>query len=79
VISLGYGLNGPLVAVSLLSLALNLLLTGAFILIVKALLRRHEASREPVDDGRMYHAEFVEEPVASGAPHVSSACDDFVP
>ena len=38
VISLTYGLGGPLVAVALLSLALNLLLTGAFILIVKVLL-----------------------------------------
>jgi Kef-type K+ transport system membrane component KefB len=38
VIALTYGLGGPLVAVALLSLALNLVLTGAFILIVKALL-----------------------------------------
>jgi Kef-type K+ transport system membrane component KefB len=38
VIALGYGLGGPLLAVALLSLALNLLLTGVFILIVKALL-----------------------------------------
>ncbi len=38
VIALAYGLGGPLVAVALLSLALNLLLTGAFILIVKRLL-----------------------------------------
>lgn len=46
-ISLSYGLGGPLVAVALLSLALNLLLTGAFILIVKALL----AGKEPVRAG----------------------------
>lgn len=38
VIALTYELGGPLVAVALLSLALNLVLTGAFILIVKALL-----------------------------------------
>jgi Kef-type K+ transport system membrane component KefB len=38
VVSLGYGLGGPLVTVSLLSLTLNLFLTGAFILIVKRLL-----------------------------------------
>ncbi len=41
VIALGYGLGGPLLTVALLSLMLNLLLTGAFILIVKALLQRH--------------------------------------
>ena len=47
VIGLAYGLGGPLVAVALLSLALNLLLTGAFILIVKRLL----ASNVPVRGG----------------------------
>jgi hypothetical protein len=40
VIALGYGLDGPLLTVALLSLMLNLLLTGVFILIVKALLQR---------------------------------------
>jgi Kef-type K+ transport system membrane component KefB len=39
VISLGYGIGGDMVAVAALSLALNLLLTGVFILIVKRLLR----------------------------------------
>jgi len=39
VISLGYGLGGPLVTVAVLSLAVNLLLTGFFIWIVKRLLR----------------------------------------
>lgn len=38
VISLGYGIGGPIVTVAALSLALNLLLTGAFIWIVKKLL-----------------------------------------
>lgn len=38
VISLGYGIGGPMVAVAALSLALNLLLTGVFIWIVKRLL-----------------------------------------
>jgi Kef-type K+ transport system membrane component KefB len=38
VISLGYGLGGPIVTVAILSLALNLLLTGFFIWIVKRLL-----------------------------------------
>jgi len=39
VISLGYGLGGPLVTVAVLCLALNLLLTGFFIWIVKRLLK----------------------------------------
>jgi hypothetical protein len=37
-VSLGHGLGGPLVVVALLSLALNLVLTGVFILIVQKLL-----------------------------------------
>jgi Kef-type K+ transport system membrane component KefB len=39
VVSLGYGLGGTMVAVATLSLALNLVATGAFIWIVKRLLR----------------------------------------
>ena len=42
VVGLSYGLSGPIMTVALLSLSLNLLLTGAFILTVKALLRRHQ-------------------------------------
>lgn len=38
VVSLGYGIAGPPVAVATLSLALNLVLTGVFILVVKRLL-----------------------------------------
>ena len=38
IISIGYGLSGPVVTVAALSLALNLLLTGFFIWIVKRLL-----------------------------------------
>jgi hypothetical protein len=38
VISLGYGIGGPIVTVAVLSLALNLLLTGIFIWFVKRLL-----------------------------------------
>lgn len=38
VVSLSYGIGGPIVVVAVLSLALNLILTGAFILIVKKLL-----------------------------------------
>jgi len=39
VISLSYGIGGPVVTIAMLSLALNLLLTGVFILIVKRLTR----------------------------------------
>jgi len=38
ILSLGYGIGGEMVAVAALSLALNLLLTGVFIMIVKRLL-----------------------------------------
>lgn len=38
VLSLGYGLGGPVITVAALSLALNLLLTGVFIVAVKRLL-----------------------------------------
>jgi Kef-type K+ transport system membrane component KefB len=38
VVSLSYGIGGPVVTVAMLSLALNLLLTGAIILVVKKLL-----------------------------------------
>ncbi len=43
VLSLGYGIGGPMIAVAALSLALNLVLTGAFIAIVKRLLRKPAA------------------------------------
>jgi len=39
VLSLSYGIGGPIVTVAMLSLALNLALTGVFILLVKRLLR----------------------------------------
>lgn len=38
VVSLSYGIGGPVVTVAMLSLALNLILTGVFIMIVKRLL-----------------------------------------
>ena len=38
VVSISYGIGGPIVTVAMLSLALNLLLTGVFILIVRKLL-----------------------------------------
>jgi len=37
-LSLGYGIGGPIVTVAMLSLALNLVLTGIFILMVKRLI-----------------------------------------
>jgi hypothetical protein len=40
IISLSYGIGGMIVTISMLSLALNLLLTGLFILMVKALLNK---------------------------------------
>jgi Kef-type K+ transport system membrane component KefB len=39
VLSLGYGIGGPVVTVAMLSLALNLTLTGVFIFVVKRLIR----------------------------------------
>jgi hypothetical protein len=46
VISLSYGIGGPIVTVAMLSLTLNLLLTGAFIYIVKRLTRSLPAYAE---------------------------------
>jgi Kef-type K+ transport system membrane component KefB len=37
IVSLGYGLGGPMILAAMLSLALKLLLTGVFILVVKRL------------------------------------------
>jgi Kef-type K+ transport system membrane component KefB len=39
ILSIGYGISGPMIIVAALSLALNLVLTGAFIAIVKKLLQ----------------------------------------
>lgn len=47
VLALSYGISGPIVVVAMLSLALNLLLTGAFIALIKALLRRAPAHAAP--------------------------------
>ena len=43
VLSLGYGIAGPMVSVAAFSLALNLVLTGAFIVVVKRLLAASDA------------------------------------
>ncbi|MFO0492553.1 MAG: sodium:proton antiporter, partial [bacterium] len=40
VVSLGYGIGGPILVIALLSLALNLCLTGLFILTIKKILSR---------------------------------------
>jgi Kef-type K+ transport system membrane component KefB len=47
VISLSYGIGGPIVTIAMLSLALNLLLTGLFIYIVKRLTSPLPAYRQP--------------------------------
>ena len=39
ILALGYGLGGPMLLVAMLSLALNMVLTGAFIWLVKRLMR----------------------------------------
>jgi uncharacterized membrane protein YvlD (DUF360 family) len=38
VVSLSYGIGGPIVTIAMLSLALNLLCTGLFIVVIKKLL-----------------------------------------
>ncbi len=43
-VSIGYGLGGPLLAISLLTIVANLLLTGFFVLIVKRLALRSDAN-----------------------------------
>jgi hypothetical protein len=51
VLSLSYGIGGPIVTVAMLSLALNLALTGVFILIVKKLTSGiPETPRSPAGD-----------------------------
>lgn len=45
VVSLSYGLGGPVVTVAMLSLALNLVCTGFFIAVVKAIVTRDVAAR----------------------------------
>jgi hypothetical protein len=50
VISLSYGIGGPALTVATLSLALNLLCTGLFILAVKRLLATEDGHRLPRED-----------------------------
>lgn len=46
VLSLSYGIGGPVVTVAMLSLALNLALTGVFIFIIRRLIRALPDVRE---------------------------------
>jgi hypothetical protein len=43
IVSLGYGLGGPMISAAMLSLALNLVLTGTFIVLVKWLVAGQSA------------------------------------
>ncbi|WP_211194577.1 sodium:proton antiporter [Pyxidicoccus fallax] len=67
VVSLGYGIGGPATTVALLSLALNLLLTGLFIIGVRRLLverrstRRRPWTREHVSPGLHTHTKELRE------------------
>ena len=45
-IALGYGLGGPLLAISLLTILTNLMLTGFFVVIVKALTMKADRRKE---------------------------------
>ena len=45
-VSLGYGLGGPLLAISLLTILSNLILTGGFVIIVKRLALKSEGADE---------------------------------
>jgi Kef-type K+ transport system membrane component KefB len=54
VISLSYGIGGPIVTVAMLSLALNLLLTGVFIYVVKRLTRPLPAYADHVAPTMVY-------------------------
>ena len=54
VLSLSYGIGGPIVTVAMLSLALNLSLTGVFIFIVKKLIAPLPQPDEP-ESGALKH------------------------
>ncbi len=45
-VSLGYGLGGPLLAISLLTILSNLILTGGFVIIVKRLALKNESAEQ---------------------------------
>jgi ABC-type bacteriocin/lantibiotic exporter with double-glycine peptidase domain len=50
-IAIGYNIGGPLLAISVLTIVLNLILTGFFIMIVKKLvLKSVEAGEEQLEE-----------------------------
>jgi Kef-type K+ transport system membrane component KefB len=51
ILSLGYGIGGPMIVVAALSLALNLVLTGVFIAIVKKLLGKPSVAQPSAMEG----------------------------
>ncbi len=68
VVSLSYGIGGPIVTVAMLSLALNLVLTGLFIMIVRKLLAGVPSAEAPAE------SPVSENPVGAmqtGQPHSS--------
>jgi hypothetical protein len=48
-VSLGYGLGGPLLAISLLTILSNLILTGGFVIIVRRLALKADAAAVKAD------------------------------
>jgi Kef-type K+ transport system membrane component KefB len=62
VVSLGYGLGGPMITAAMLSLALNLVLTGAFILLVQRLVAGDRPAAR--------HGSGLSHPCSS--PHITS-------
>ena len=48
-VSLGYGLGGPLLAISLLTILSNLILTGGFVIIVRRLALKADATAVKAD------------------------------
>ena len=66
VIALSYGIAGPALTVAILSLALNLLLTGVFIVMVKKLIARRV-------DGAAAHEVIMPVPVTRPGEEVNRA------
>jgi Kef-type K+ transport system membrane component KefB len=62
IVSLGYGLGGPMILAAMLSLALNLILTGVFILLVKWLVTAEgtQARADLISGTEALHANRVD-------------------
>jgi hypothetical protein len=78
VVSLSYGLSGPAITVAVLSLILNLLCSGLFIIIVKRLLVQAEPHTAPLKsykqaaadhEGDLQHAAFNGNAFSSSLSH----------